>query len=84
MSSFNAVFWKDTVERAIKTFAQGVLGAFGADVALSVVEVDWAQAAGIGATAAIVSVLTSIVSAGVSNNGTASVVPEVVADPAHR
>lgn len=75
----NAVFLKDTAERAIKTFAQTLLGAVGAGAVLpAVTEIDWTQGAAIGATAAIVSILTSIVSSGIGNNGSASVVHEVV------
>lgn len=81
MSSFNAVFLKDAVERAVKTFAQTVVGLLGADTVLSVVDVDWGQMVGVGATAAVLSLLTSVASAGFGDNGTASVVPEVVAEP---
>ena len=49
-------FWKATGIRAIRTFAQGMLGAIGT-TAIGVTEVDWVGAASIGATAAIVSVL---------------------------
>lgn len=49
-------FWKATGIRAVRTFAQGMLGAIGT-TAIGVTEVDWVGAASIGATAAIVSVL---------------------------
>lgn len=75
----NKVFLQDTLERAVKTFAQTLLSAVGTGAVLDAVyQVDWAQGAAIGATAAILSVLTSIVTSGIGNNGSASAVPEVV------
>jgi hypothetical protein len=75
----NTVFLKDAAERAIKTFAQTLLSAVGTGAVLpAVTDVDWTQGAAIGATAAIISILTSIVTSGIGNNGTASVVHEVV------
>lgn len=52
-------FVKAVAIRAIRTFAQGMLGALGTTVA-GVTEVDWLGAASIGATAAIVSVLMAV------------------------
>lgn len=75
----STVFWKDAVERAVKTFAQTVLATVSTgEIFESVVNIDWSNGLAIGATAVIVSLLTSVVTAGVANNGTASVVPEVV------
>ena len=65
-------FWEDTAERAIKTFAQALLGVFVAGV--TIMSVDWVDTLAIGATAALVSVLTSIASAGVRNPQSASLV----------
>lgn len=55
-------FWIDAAERAVKTFAQTVVALLTAGRA--VWEVDWPQALGVGATAAAISLLTSIASAG--------------------
>jgi len=52
-------FVKAVAIRAIRTFAQGMLGALGTTVA-GVTEVDWLGAASIGATAAIISVLMAV------------------------
>lgn len=52
-------FVKAVAIRAIRTFAQGMLGALGSTVA-GVTEVDWLGAASIGATAAIISVLMAV------------------------
>lgn len=69
---WTASFWKDAGERAIKTFAQALLATM--TVGTSIVEIDWAQGAGIAATAAAMSILTSIGSAGVGDKGTAGLV----------
>lgn len=53
-------FWTDTAERAVKTFAQSLLAVFTAGV--TIISVDWREALAIGATAALVSVLTSVAS----------------------
>lgn len=65
-------FWEDTAERAIKTAAQAILAVFVAGV--TIMSVDWVDTLAIGATAALVSVLTSIASAGVRNPQSASLV----------
>jgi hypothetical protein len=62
MTVWTAKFWKQTVERAIKTAAQAALAFF---VVGSTVfdQIDWAAVAGGTAIAAIASVLTSLASA---------------------
>lgn len=79
MALGNAVFLKDVAERAVKTFAQTLLATVGTGAVLpAVTDVDWGNGAAIGATAAIISILTSIVTSGLGSNGTASAVPQVV------
>ncbi|MFF4576926.1 holin [Streptomyces sp. NPDC001373] len=56
-------FWTATAERAVRTFAQGVLGAVGADQ-LGILNVDWGQAASVGGLAAVLAVLTAIATSG--------------------
>lgn len=65
-------FWKDLVERAIKTFAQALLAVLA--VGVPIWELDWSGAFGIAATATVISVLTSVASIGAGVQGTASVV----------
>lgn len=66
---FTTVFWKDAAERAIKTIAQTLLALWlVGDVAFNALSVDWTEALGIAVGAAILSVLTSIVSAGAVTN----------------
>lgn len=68
---FTLVWLKDAGERAAKTFAQSLLATLslgGADV----LHLDWAQTLSVATTATLISVLTSVVSVGVGNSGTAS------------
>jgi uncharacterized membrane protein YccC len=53
-------FWIATGERAVKTFAQALVALFVAGV--TVLTIDWQQGIAVAATAALVSVLTSIAS----------------------
>jgi hypothetical protein len=61
-------FWLDAAERAVKTLAQTVVALVTAGQV--VWDVDWTEALGVGATAAAISLLTSIASAG--RSGTVS------------
>lgn len=67
---YTVTFWKDALERALKTAAQVVLGFGIADVAIF--DVDWGNALAVAATGAVLSLLTSFVSAPVGDKGTAS------------
>lgn len=58
---FTTVFWKDAVERAVKTAAQIAVTVLGAD-AVNVLSVDWETVLGLSGGAALVSVLTSVAS----------------------
>lgn len=49
-------------ERAIKTFAQALVAFILAAKVTNIVDVDWAQAAGVAALAAVLSVCTSVAS----------------------
>ncbi|MDT2867111.1 holin [Lactococcus lactis] len=65
-------FFKDLAERAIKTFAQAMIGALGAG-ATGLIGVDWVQALSIAGFATLISILTSIASLGIGDD-TASLV----------
>lgn len=67
---FTVAWLKDAAERAAKTFAQSLLSLM--TVGTAITDVDWGSALALSGTAAAVSVLTSVVSAGVGNRGTAS------------
>lgn len=71
-------FAKDLIERAVKTFAQAMLGFLVGDV--TVLNVDWSQALGVSATMVLASILSSLLSFKLSPGGTASLVKEVVDD----
>lgn len=66
-------FWKQTIERAIRTAAQALLALWGTQVA-GVLDVDWVQAASVSALAALMSVLMSIVATGVGDHESPSFV----------
>jgi len=53
-------FHEYATERAIKTFAQTMLGVITASSALSIVDVDFAQTLGVAALATLMSLLTSV------------------------
>ncbi|MEU3552898.1 holin [Streptomyces fragilis] len=69
MSSLTTkAFWTATAERAVRTFAQGTLGAIGAD-GIGILDVDWGEAFGIGGLAAVLAVLTAIAASGSGTEG---------------
>jgi len=47
-------------ERAVKTFAQTMLGVITASAALSIIDIDFAQTLGVAALATLMSLLTSV------------------------
>jgi hypothetical protein len=58
-------FWADAFERAVKTAAQAALLVFGQDaLGFDAFSADWVSTAGFAVGGAVLSVLTSIVSAG--------------------
>lgn len=65
-------FWTDTAERAIRTFAQALLAIVTVGSALT--DIDWGTALSMAGTAAVVSVLMSIVSTRVGNPRSASLI----------
>ena len=65
-------FFKDMAERAVKTFAQAMIGALGAS-ATGLIGIDWIQALSIAGFATLISILTSIASLGIGDD-TASLV----------
>jgi hypothetical protein len=69
---FTKTFWKQTLERLIKTFAQAILALITSD-GLGIVDVNWGRVLSVGALAALASLLTSIVSSrvGQPNNPSA-------------
>lgn len=66
-------FWLDTTERALKTFAQALIGVVA--VGTPIFHVDWISGLGIAATATVVSVLTSLASGTVGDTTSAAALP---------
>lgn len=66
---FTIDFWKAAGERAIRAFAFAVTGFIGVGAALG--DIDWLQAASVGAVAAILSILTGITVNAVTGDGPA-------------
>ena len=58
-------FWVAALERALVTFASALIAAIGTNQ-VGILDIDWAGAASLAGTAAVLSILTSIVSGGSS------------------
>ncbi|TCD53780.1 holin [Alloscardovia theropitheci] len=63
MTHFNKEFWLDTAERAVKTAAQAAIGVLGTG-AVGLLQIDWTNVLSVTLMAALISILTSIASAG--------------------
>lgn len=75
MSLFTTRFWADAAERAITTAAQSAIAVIGVDALTPIIEVDWAGVGGIAATAAVLSVLKSLVASQVGDTSASLVAP---------
>lgn len=73
-----STFWLATLERAIKTFAQAIVAVL-LVASTTPVDIDWVELAYTGGLAALISVLTSIVSAGVGRHAGPSLATEELA-----
>ena len=70
---FTKKFWIEATERALNTFAQFIL-VLGAADSLNVFSVDWQTNLGLALGGALLSYATSIVSSGIGDKGTPSLV----------
>lgn len=77
-------FWQDALERGLKSFAQAVILALGADHVLNVFHADLVELGGIGLGGFLLSILTSMASSALpfGNAGTASLTKAVEVTPA--
>ena len=78
---FTWIFWKDTLERAVKTFAQTLVATIAVGIPLW--DIDWASTVGIALTATVLSVLTSIAGISLGEPGTPSLVKPDVSTARH-
>lgn len=77
---YSLTFWKDAGERAAKSAAQAGILVLGGG-AVNLLTVDWATLGGGMGGGAVLSVLTSVASAGIANRGTASLTKAVEPTP---
>ncbi|NGO70634.1 holin [Streptomyces boncukensis] len=61
-------FWTTTAERAVRTFAQTLIATLGLDTT-DILNVPWERGLTLAATAAVLSVLTSLATAGTGRRG---------------
>lgn len=71
MTMFTSTFWKSAAERAIKTVAQALIAVLAATT-FDWFTADWQAIAGTAATAGVLSLLSSIASAGMGDKGSTS------------
>ena len=69
---YTKTFWKDTAERAVKTFAQSMAAVLTAGVT-GVLDVDWMNALSVSLLATLVSVLTSVGSGTVGDQSASAI-----------
>ncbi len=72
---FTSKFWRESAERAVKSAAQALIGLWTLD-GFNVLTVDLKLAGGVAAGAAVLSVLTSLVTSGVGEPNSPSAVRE--------
>lgn len=72
---FTKLFWKDAIERAIKTMAQTLLSIWiVSDTAFDLFSISWEQSLSVAFSAAVLSIVMSIGSAKKAGTDTASLV----------
>lgn len=76
---FTLAFWKDALERAIKTTVQTLVSVLGLSAAFNVFTFAWLPALGVALGAGLLSLLTSVLSIGIGPTGSASLVTTPVA-----
>ncbi|MBM9467277.1 holin [Nakamurella leprariae] len=81
MSIFTRVFWKDAVERSLRTGAQNIAATWSAAGVGSLIGVDWKAAASIAGFGILYSLVTSVAAGALTNTEGASLVVEAVDPP---
>lgn len=72
---FDIDFWKASAERALKTFVQVLIASFGTDQ-MGILDLPWETALSLAASAALLSILTSLGSANLGSKAGPSLVGE--------
>lgn len=67
------LFWLDAIERSVKTVAQTMVGLLTADNLLGILNVNWETLLSVSALTGLVSILTSVGSAGTGNSASLTV-----------
>lgn len=57
------LFWKQALERAVKTFAQAAIALLTGDKVFGILDADWTMVGQVAALALVLSILSSLVSA---------------------
>lgn len=70
-----ASFWVDAIERSIKTVAQVSAAMLTADGVIGILDVNWKVSLSVAGLAGVISILTSIGSAQITQTNSASIVP---------
>jgi hypothetical protein len=73
---FTRTFWLKAAERAVKSAAQALIGLWFGDAAFNAWDADWAKARGVAAGAVVLSLLSSVATAGVGQKDSPSAVGE--------
>lgn len=77
---FGQFFWQSTAERAVKSFSQSLLGLLSAG-SVGLLDVDWVTALSTAAMVTLLSLLSSVASAGTGAVGDPSLLPAHDARP---
>ncbi len=70
----SANYWKQVAERCVKSAAQALLGLWALDVGFNTLDADYQLAFGVASGAAVLSLLTSLVTAGFGEKDSPSAV----------
>lgn len=68
-------FWREALERAVKSAAQALLLALSGDKVFNVLQADWQVLVGAAAGGAVLSILTSLISLPVGADDSPSAIP---------
>jgi r1t holin len=76
---WTANFWQQAAERAVKSAAQALVLVWGADATFNVISINLAEAAGFAGGAAVLSILSSLITSGTGEPNDPSMVRKTTA-----